>query len=258
MTRRDPYRDHVLGERGVTVLLDGVPLAYVAEDEVESIRIKIVTDGERRSGAHVCIVSSLRFPVHIWENHGSRGRAGATNGTFSFQVRSEMCLLRFCPEIRGSSRDALSEAVIDIFHDEVVNPSFGAIRMDDLRNELAKKSAELITGLDSLLTQSEDLCHCYKGKDEAMWVVLHSHRKRLSISKDRSPSYSQLMKYLVGEVMVSDVPLSDLFRKICKTERFHQILASNFTVLKKFLIKFNSEFVWFQDGHARTTKVAMQ
>ena len=47
--------------------------------------------------------------------------------------------------------------------------------------------------------------------------------------------------------MGEEVAMSDLYQLVRGEKTFDLLLSSNFTVLKKFLVKFNAEFLWFQD-----------
>ena len=146
--------------------------------------------------------------------------------------------------------------VVGVFHDEKINPSFGALRINDLKTAI-EAQIYLKHDLASLLQKKSDFFHCYQGKDDEIWVVLHSHCKKVVVDQDNSSSYANLLKKLVDELSTEEQSLADLFRSVSTSGAFNSLLASNFTILKKFLIKYNAHFAWFQDEKSKTTKVVL-
>lgn len=145
------------------------------------------------------------------------------------------------------------QSVAAIFNDPQVNPAYGAIKALDLAHEVVKRNGKnAIRDLLAFFVCTPALCHFYVGKDNAVWVVLHSHCKKYQAGGE-TDRLVELLKVLQRET-TDKISLSRLFHRV---SGFEQTLASNFTVLKKFLIKYNETFVWFQSEDSKTTKIAL-
>lgn len=152
---------------------------------------------------------------------------------------------------------AVLETIIQAFHDEKVNPSFGALPLEEIeRLVCCKHGAEI--DVEYVLAAHDTICHTYEGKDGKVWVVLRSHCKKVTVTEEKCGSYAKLLRFLCSELSTREIPLGDLFRRVSHEPEFCTLLASNFTILKKFLVKNNHQFVWFQDEASKTTKVRLQ
>jgi hypothetical protein len=189
---------------------------------------------------------------------GSLVRTGIVSGTFELPephfelfVREPVVRLKSFQEVQKMLTD-----VLQIFHDGKLNPSFGALRVGSLQTVVEAKNT-FSKDLASLLKAQKDFCHCYKGKDDETWVVLHSHCKKVCIGYENTAPYAFLLADIVKKLGRNEVSLGDIFRWIANAKEFNGLLASNFTILKKFLIKYNTHFAWFQDDASKTTKVVL-
>ena len=242
----------VFGAPEISTIVNGVPVDHFHENDVSNMSL-IIKNLE--AGDHVMFFSTLNREVQIISNDEYIGNLLPFNGILAFHCDVE-ANIRFVFSDAQILKD-IEKELVDIFHDSIINPSFGALQLKALEKELESRCPHFASSMKKCVLQSSQNFHCYEGKDKLPWVVLHSHCKKVNIPSERSEDYSQLVKYLIGELLLSDVSLNDLYRKIYKENIFCRLLSSNFTVLKKLLIKFNSEFLWFQDNFSKTTKVIM-
>ncbi|KNH07356.1 hypothetical protein XU18_1888 [Perkinsela sp. CCAP 1560/4] len=242
----------VFGSPALALVVNGCPVEHFHENDVPTMSLFIKNENEL---CHVMFFSMLNKEVKVICNNRVMGVMKPYHGMISFEI-FEPAVVRFVYCDTQILKEVEQE-LIDIFHDVKINPSFGAVQMSVLRSEMLKRCPNFADAILSFPFYSSPLLHCYEGKDKLQWVVLHSHRKKVNIPADRATEYSLLLKYLIGELLISELPLNELFRKIYRESNFCRLLSSNFTVLKKLLIKFNSEFLWFQDLNSKTTKVIM-
>mmetsp|Transcript_13199 Transcript_13199/g.20359 ORF Transcript_13199/g.20359 Transcript_13199/m.20359 type:complete len:261 (-) Transcript_13199:50-832(-) len=242
----------VFGSPAVSVVINGCPVEHFHENDVPNMSLLIQGVDEV---CHVMFVSTLNREVKIISNNSVNGEMQPYNGMCVFEI-TETTTIRFEYSDAQVFHD-VEEQLINVFHDPEMNPSFGALPMKVLKDELLRRCPSLSGAVHAFPFHESRTLHCYEGKDKLTWVVLHSHKKKVNIPSDRAIEYSLLLKYLIGELIQCEMTLSDLFRKIYRESIFNRLLSSNFTVLKKLLVKFNTEFLWFQDINSKTTKVIM-
>lgn len=278
MCRHDPYHFQVVAtNEPFVVVLNGVvlkcfsfpllPKPRVVEienfpvDEDGNLHIVVYTPG--LSSAN--IACSVALTMHAGGENKKLGSLTKETPMISVEmdatnIRSfELMFIseRNEDDVQKLQPESILDIITDIFHDNTINPSFGALRLDELENELIKRTHQSATDIGELLKSQSDLCHCYLGKDAQIWAVLHSHCKKLAVANEKQIDYSELLNFLTDELRQGEECLSSLFRLICSKDSFSGLLASNFTILKKFLIKYNEHFLWFQDDFERTTKVLL-
>ena len=244
----------VFGSPSLSVVINGIPVGHFHENDVSNMTLLI--ENLKDSG-HVMLFSTLDRDIKVTSNDHYVGILSSFNGLLTLQC-AEDTSLNFVFSDSQKLKD-IETVVADIFHCTDINPSFGALPLKRLEKELLARTPDYSKSLLNCVLQSSEMFHCYEGKDRAPWVVLHSHCKRLTIPMGHLDDYCQLIKYLTGELLErSEVALSDLYRKIYTENIFSSLLSSNFTVLKKLLIRFNADFQWFQDDSSKTTKVVIQ
>eukprot|EP00760_Papus_ankaliazontas_P021890 PhM_4_TR18760/c2_g1_i2/m.4267 len=271
----NPYQFQVSApELFLVVVIDGVLRGPVSELRPTQFRV------QKRSRSINVVVYNPTAPAAVPPNREVTVKFGkqetnigrfASNGVACADVEmpariADMQILVHAPGARcyipkniesTKKCDAtLLSDIVHVFHDEKMNPSFGALRVNDLQEFVQRKNV-LEHDLAALLASRKDFCHCYQGKDNEIWVVLHSHCKKVCVGHDNSFSYATLLQRVAGSLCGEEQSLGDLFRRVTKLDGFNTLLASNFTILKKFLIKHNTHFAWFQDEQSKTTKVVL-
>jgi hypothetical protein len=104
-----------------------------------------------------------------------------------------------------------------------------------------------------MLRRFSEVCHCYFGKTGHWQVVLKTAAKRLQLN-GRKSQYLSLLVTVLKRLQTQTI-ISDLFVDLQNGGLHNAILASNFTILKKFLNKYNSCFRWFQEKNSKTQKI---
>jgi len=148
-------------------------------------------------------------------------------------------------------RQMPAQILLELFHNEFINPCCGALKYRDVEKEFKRYFGR---SFSHYLPKLEHLCHTYEDKQGDVWVVLHSNRKKMCLAKNTDAEYFFLLRRIECCLMVGDEPLTSLFRKISAEKKYRSLLASKFTVMNKFLLKHNDDFVWFQDDR-KTTKI---
>lgn len=267
----DPYKFQVIsaghGEPFVAAIVNGLLCGSLSGAEPKDL---VLPEGRKKNRARIVCYSpavNTESPLNLEVILRCRGqdyrlgslvRTGVVSGTFDlpqneFQLftREPKTRIRTCPH--QEAQNMLSN-VLQIFHDGKLNPSFGALRVGSLQSAIENSFAH---DLASLLRAQKDFCHCYKGKDDETWVVLHSHCKKVTVGHENTAPYAFLLLDTAKRLRGGEVSLGDIFRRVAGSQEFNALLASNFTILKKFLIKYNNHFAWFQDDESKTTKVVL-
>ena len=248
--RHDPYRFQVVAEEEMfVVIVNGAICGSFSKSTSFSL-----PKGESQVVCYSPFLAPTdEYELCVVQNGVSKsfGNIQETKAvTFVCEQGGEIFVRFVRPSLFDNNTEVIQE-VLDVFHDEKINPSFGALRMVDLKTAVCSKNVDL----EVILRENKDFCHCYAGKEKETWVVLHSHCKKVAVAREHSQVYALLLRHLTKQVGSEEVSLADLFRDVGKSPAFHCLLASNFTILKKFLIKYNSHFAWFQDEKSKTTKV---
>lgn len=216
-----------------------------------------------------CPFDSIDLPCEItlslWGGNGQRqiislgsleGKNELANFETQFPVVSARVDVTNLMTKHSKNEESLFDAVLDLFHDTCLNPALGALKLQTLFCHLVSCKgvlADILSFLDILRGFSE-VCHCYLGKTGDWQVVLKSPAKRVQLDGKKS-HYLSLLEFVSDVLGTTEGTSSDLFLDLQRVGLHNAILASNFTILKKFLNKYNSCFRWFQDQSTKTTKV---
>jgi hypothetical protein len=230
----------------VTLLVNGwdvVVIPFPWDKDFDSVSF------EKETSVVVCLHTD--FPLTINCGCDSKHVQSGSVISYFFQKGGELELKR---QRKWEKAYPQVQNIAAIFNDPLVNPAFGALKALDLIQEVVKRNGKhAMRDLLAFFVCKPTMCHFYIGKDNAVWVVLHSHCKKYQPTGDTT-SFVELLKVLQTET-TEKISLSRLFHRVTG---FEQTLASNFTVLKKFLIKYNETFVWFQSEDSKTTKITLQ
>lgn len=209
-----------------------------------------------------CEVSVSLFVKSAKQQSVTIGTLETKNQILNFETQNPVSAVRFRVSSTTSkfshNEETLLEEVLNIFHDTCINPALGALDAETLFHNLIcchAKRCDLISLLQ-LLQHFSELCHCYIGKTGCWQVVLKSAAKRLQLD-GKSSQYISLLEFVVHHP-TSEATISDMFSSLQQKGVHNAILGSNFTILKKFLNKFNKQFRWFQDQQTKTTKVVVK
>lgn len=260
---RNPYEFQVCSvEEAVVAVVNGRlvgslsegPVTVQLQDSIRTARIVVYAPSAEISQDHEVVLNCGGKEYRI----GSLLRTGVLSGTFDVPLGTFDLRLRESKSMLTNPHQETQKIladILDIFHDGKVNPSFGALRVNSIQS--AVKTSTFSQDLATLLKAEKEFCHCYKGKDNETWVVLHSHCKKVSVGYENTVPYAFLLADLVKQLGRHEMSLGDIFRWISSGKQTNSLLASNFTILKKFLIKYNAHFAWFQDDVSKTTKVVL-
>lgn len=274
MCLHDPYTSRVKSLNPFAVLVINslltVKIALPRVGSIESANIFIPT----REVLHVvafspfhsyhlpCEVSVSLFFKSAKQQFAILGTLETKNQMLNFETQMPVTAVRFRVSSTTSkfshTEETLVEDVLNIFHNTCINPALGALDAETLFHNLLYCHAmrcDFIMLLH-LLQHFSELCHCYIGKSGCWQVVLKSAAKRLQLD-GKSSQYISLLEFVVLHP-TSEATISDMFTSLQRKCVHNAILGSNFTILKKFLNKFNKQFRWFQDQQTKTTKVVVK
>jgi hypothetical protein len=175
----------------------------------------------------------------------------AENVTFTLLVNELSGLKKL--QCSGTTSLFTSESVIDISIGNIANKQCeDALDMFQTNDACgALKLSEMVADIDS------DLCsfHRYCSRSGEEWVVLNTEAKRVNVLERPTKFTSLLSSACKILAKVNGETLCDTFRYVSLGNAHRPLLASNFTVLKKFLLKHNDAFLWRQDNADRATRI---
>lgn len=209
-----------------------------------------------------CEVSVSLFVKNIKQKFTPLGMLETKNQMLNFETQMPVTAVRFRVSSTTSkfshTEETLVEDVLNIFHNTCINPALGALDAETLFRHLFCSHATRCNfiSLLQLLQHFSELCHCYIGKSGCWQVVLKSAAKRLQLD-GKGSQYISLLEFVVLHP-TSEATISDMFSDLQRKGVHNGILGSNFTILKKFLNKYNKQFRWFQDQQTKTTKVVVK
>jgi len=141
---------------------------------------------------------------------------------------------------------SLEQLIVDLFHDEGLNPAAGALSLEEISLCLKSTENEVMNAL-----MNERIFRTYRSRVGALSVVLNCSVKRpkSNIGCENDLLLGEIMKNLTGGMKT----VNTLFNEIRTHPEYSRRLVAGFTTLKKFLAKNNREIIWFQEE--KSTKV---
>lgn len=122
-------------------------------------------------------------------------------------------------------------------------------------NESATCGAVKLTEVDGDIDSDSASFHKYCSRSGEEWIVLNTEAKRVNVL-ERPKKFTALLSSATSSLAkCCGETLCDAFRDVSLGTSNRPLLASNFTVLKKFLLKHNDAFVWRQDNSDRATRI---
>ena len=232
--------------------MDGVPDVEIEESDI--FKQKVCVTPKHLQRYSVILFSSLSQPIGISTSSGDQFVLDPEGGAVNFTCAS-MLSITFHNLLKKEA-ESVCRDVLGLFQDNFVNPSSGALSYDYVRNHIDQKQLFNVLKFQRMVKNAGNPFYQYLGKDLCRWIVLHSSSKKPNFGFTRGKEYSDLLKFSVSQIMGEEVAMSDLYQLVRGEKTFDLLLSSNFTVLKKFLVKFNAEFLWFQDEASKKTLIS--
>jgi len=148
---------------------------------------------------------------------------------------------------RSVADHTLTRKILDLFHDQNLNPCSGAFSLEEIIFHLKSPEPEVLNAV-----QNEALFRTYPAKDGTLSVVLQSSAKLPRRENDFANA--QLLQETEKSLREGSKTINSLFNEIRLCPQHSRLLTAGFTTLKKFLMKNNREILWFQTSKATRVK----